>query len=149
MHYYLAGRVTNSDQINGLINAFNKLGWTNTFNWTKEPSLRAMLQDGFLTLEYRVAAAHTSEAEIDAVKRADILIVKAPGGRGTHVEIGAALAMNKPVLLWFEKSEEPYGPTTKPEYPCAFYSHRLVHQIVGADSPEMFEKVVAEAKALV
>ena len=43
--------------------------------------------------------ADTALAEIAAVREADVLVVLLPGGYGTHVEIGAALALGKPVIL--------------------------------------------------
>jgi hypothetical protein len=36
------------------------------------------------------------------VRDADVLIVLLPGGYGTHVEIGAALALEKPWSLRFQ-----------------------------------------------
>jgi nucleoside 2-deoxyribosyltransferase len=38
-------------------------------------------------------------AELAGVREADVLIVLLPGGYGTHVEIGAALGLGKPVIL--------------------------------------------------
>ena len=60
-------------------------------------------------------------AEIAAVEEADVLIVLLPGGYGTHVEIGVALALGKPVILHAPDQE-----TLDTPYPCIFHYHPLV-----------------------
>ena len=64
--------------------------------------------------------------EVDAVLKADVLIVLLPGGGGTHVEMGVALAAQKPIIIHSEQ-EDPFllGKQTK-----SFYHHPLVTQVV-------------------
>lgn len=65
-------------------------------------------------------------AEIEGVLASDVLVVLLPGGGGTHVELGVALSVGKPVII---HSEEPtpfrLGKKTK-----AFYHHPQVRQVV-------------------
>lgn len=56
--------------------------------------------------------------EIIGAREADALILIAPGRRGTHVELGAALASEVPVLLTMVVLEE--------MEPHSFYHHPLV-----------------------
>ena len=65
-------------------------------------------------------------AELAAVRDADILIVLLPGGFGTHVEIGAALALGKPVIL-----HAPDRKTLDTPYPCIFHYHPGVKLLVS------------------
>lgn len=65
--------------------------------------------------------------EVEGVRRADFLVVLLPGGRGTHVELGAALALGKPVFLQAETEAALYQDNMR----CVFHEHRLVRQIVG------------------
>ena len=59
---------------------------------------------------------------------ADVLIVLLPGGHGTHVEIGAALALGKPVIL-----HAPDRKTLDAPYPCPFHYHPKVKLLVSED----------------
>jgi nucleoside 2-deoxyribosyltransferase len=65
-------------------------------------------------------------AEIAAVREADALVVLLPGGYGTHVEIGAALALEKPVIL-----HAPNRETLDMPYPCIFHYHPLVKLLIS------------------
>ena len=60
------------------------------------------------------------------MRRADVLIVLLPGGYGTHVEIGAALALSKPVIL-----HAPDRKTLETPYPCVFHYHPGVKLFVS------------------
>jgi hypothetical protein len=70
--------------------------------------------------------ATVARQELDAIKNADVLIVLLPGGYGTHVEIGAALALGKPVIL-----HSPDRETLNKPYPCVFHYHPGVKLIVS------------------
>ena len=63
--------------------------------------------------------ADLAVAEITGIRHADVMIVILPGGRGTHVEIGAALAMGKPVII-----HAPNRKILETPYPCAFHVSR-------------------------
>lgn len=65
-------------------------GFTITYDWTGH--VEAELSD----IEGR---ARIGEADLDGVRRADIVVILLPGGQGTHTELGVALGMNTPVLL--------------------------------------------------
>jgi len=54
------------------------------------------------------------------------VIALLPGGRGTHVEIGAALALDKPVILY-----APDRKTLDTPYPCPFHYHPAVKLLVS------------------
>lgn len=78
--------------------------------------------------------------ELDAVKNADVFVAILPGGRGTHVEIGAALALGIPVLL--VKPVDGGPPWDGEEGTTAFYRHPGVFgRIVTDDLDEAAEKI--------
>lgn len=87
-------------------------GWKWVYDWTQH-------QEG----EER----HAAIKEIEAIKRADLVIILLPGGRGTHVELGAALAAGKPVVLWAEDIDVLYQDGRY----CGFYDHPHVLNYVG------------------
>jgi len=74
---------------NILRNLLAKADIPQSYDWTVEG-----LQD--------TAEAHKQIASkcIKGVIDANLVIVLLPGGRGTHVELGAALALMKPILLY-------------------------------------------------
>jgi nucleoside 2-deoxyribosyltransferase len=118
--FYLATRKDRSEQADELSQKLKGHGWERTFAWTD--------QDGAGSEGHAAVAV----AELTGVREADVLIVLLPGGYGTHVEIGAALALGKPVIL-----HAPDRKTLDTPYPCIFHYHpgvkRLVSEVLDVD----------------
>jgi len=112
--FYVATRKDRSAQANALSEILRAEGWERTFAWTE---LDAAKPEEF---------AATAVAEVEAVRLADVLIVLLPGGYGTHVEIGAALALGKPVIL-----HAPDRNTLETPYPCVFHYHPGVKLLIS------------------
>lgn len=77
-----------------------RFGLAVSFNWTlydPPPEFSRRERDGF----FRWAA----EAELAGVRAADLVLGLLPGGLGTHAEIGMALALGKPLVLYAAKPE--------------------------------------------
>jgi nucleoside 2-deoxyribosyltransferase len=119
--FYLATRKDRAAQADKLLGALKSRGWERTFTWTGEDKAGAN--------EY----AELALAELAGVREANVLIVLLPGGYGTHVEIGAALALGKPVIL-----HAPDQKTLNNPYPCVFHYHPgvklLVSEVVDVDA---------------
>jgi len=75
--------------------------------------------------ELRHKARH-NPSELAAVREADVLIVLLPGGYETQVEIGAALVLEKPVIL-----HTPDRKSLDTPYPCVFHYHLVVKILVS------------------
>ena len=112
--YYLSTRKDRSAAAANLTEALHAAGWERTYTWSDL---------GSAGVEAFAAAAST---ELEAVRAADVLIVLLPGGFGTHVEIGAALALGKPVVL-----HAPDRGTLETPYPCIFHYHPGVTLMVS------------------
>ena len=112
--FYLSTRKDRSAQAAVLLDALKAQGWERTLDWSGKDSVGP---DGY---------ADTAVAEIAAVREADILVVLLPGGYGTHVEIGAALALGKPVIL-----HAPDRKTLDTPYPCIFHYHPGVTLLIS------------------
>lgn len=100
LKYYLATRVENWFAANEIADALNGAGWFQTYRWTghgKNGNVEH-LGDGI--------KREVAENEVNGVLAADVLIVLAPGGRGTHCEVGVALGSNKPIFIWAEKEKD-------------------------------------------
>jgi nucleoside 2-deoxyribosyltransferase len=114
MRFFVSSRKDRSEQADALSKELEKHGWQRTFAWKPE--------DG----ESPEGNAAIAKAELNGVLQADVLIALLPGGNGTHVEIGAALALGKPVIL-----HAPDRETLNQPYPCVFHYHPAVKLIVS------------------
>jgi nucleoside 2-deoxyribosyltransferase len=112
--FYLATRKDYSKRAEPLLEALKAQGWERTFEWTAQDEAST---DGY---------GEVAEKELAGVRDADVLIVLLPGGYGTHVEIGAALALGKPVIL-----HSPDQKTLENPYPCVFHYHPGVKLLVS------------------
>ena len=97
-----------------MLEALKSRGWERTYTWT------AGDEGG------PEAYSDIAIRELRGVLEADVLIVLLPGGYGTHVEIGAALALGKPVILY-----APDRDTLDAPYPCPFHYHPNVTLLVS------------------
>lgn len=48
----------------------------------------------------------SSKLELEAIIDSDIIIILLPAGRGTHVELGMSIALNKKIFLCADNKEE-------------------------------------------
>ena len=112
--FYLATRKDRSAEADALSAALQARGWQRTYTWT---ALDPEKTDDF---------AEVALKEIAGVRDADVLIVLLPGGFGTHVEIGAALALGKPVIL-----HAPDAQTLETPYRCIFHHHPSVKILIS------------------
>ncbi|WP_273831835.1 nucleoside 2-deoxyribosyltransferase [Guptibacillus sedimenti] len=92
MNFYIASSFQNKQHVQTLATELKRHGFKHTYDWTKNEKA-----DTFDEL------ASIGEAELEAVKKADILIVLLPGGKGTYVELGIALGRDLPVYLFNEE----------------------------------------------
>jgi nucleoside 2-deoxyribosyltransferase len=121
--FYVASRVNRSAQADDLSDRLIALGWERTYRWTPEPG-----QDN-------VGRANTATKELNGVREADVFIALLPGGLGTHVEIGAALALGKIVII-----HSPDQETLLKPYRCVFHYHPGVNLLVS--DPQEIETLV-------
>jgi nucleoside 2-deoxyribosyltransferase len=112
--FYLATRKDRAAQAAPLLEALRAHGWERTLTWTD--------QDHGGIPGY----TKTAMVELQGVREADVLIVLLPGGYGTHVEIGAALALGKPVIL-----HAPDRETLETPYPCIFHYHPSIKLLIS------------------
>lgn len=89
MKFYVASGFQNKEQVRNVSANLKKFGWHHTYDWTQNKranTLEDLQQIGIL--------------EKEAVAEADIVIVLLPGGKGTHIELGLAIAGNKKIFLY-------------------------------------------------
>ena len=93
MRFYIASRLENHEQVKNLASRLKPFGWEHTYDWTVHGSVKETNLETIKAVGQR---------EYDGVKNADIVIVLTPQGRGTHVELGMAIALNKVVYICHE-----------------------------------------------
>lgn len=112
--FYLATRKDRATEADAISDALKLHGWERTLTWNDQ---------GDTSSETR---AELAQAEVRAVSEADVLIVMLPGGYGTHVEIGVALALGKPVIL-----HAPDQRILDTPYPCVFHYHPQITRLIS------------------
>ncbi|MBM6617554.1 nucleoside 2-deoxyribosyltransferase [Bacillus suaedaesalsae] len=91
MKFYIASGLQNKETVQQVSMVLCEKGHHHTYDWTKNDNA-----DSFEKLSI------IGEAEKKGVQEADVLIALLPGGKGTHIEIGIAIGMNKPVYIYTE-----------------------------------------------
>lgn len=130
MKFYIATSISRANEHNIVRDYLLDRGFQLTYDWTTHGSVKCTTRENLRTV---------AENEFNGVKEADFLIVLLPGGHGTHVELGAALAYNKRVIL--HSMEEKYFmpcPDT-----CAFYHHPNCRHVVSSlnDLEPLFNEI--------
>ncbi len=110
MKFYIATSLSKASAHNTLRDALTKYGHEISYDWTLHGSVKSVSKERL---------QEVALLELEGVLAADFVVVLLPGGGGTHLELGFALAKGKRVFL---HSEDPLvfelGPQTN-----AFYHH--------------------------
>ena len=126
--YYIATSFHNKEAHKECRRFFSDMGYELTFDWTVYP----FIADPYVMCTVAVK-------EMDAVIAAGFVVVLLPGGRGTHAEIGAALALNKPVFL---VAPHPQQLLDSQGLTCPFYYHPSVQVVSRIETiPSKWENV--------
>lgn len=118
MKIYIATGLERAAEHNVVRDALIKMGHSLSYDWTVHGSVKG---EGHDRLE------QVAGLELAGVMDADVVIVLLPGGRGTHTELGAALAAGRPVFIHAEDE----GVFEFDERTCVFYRHKNVRRCVG------------------
>ena len=118
MKFYIASSFGNYEQVQGLAEILKAAGWTHTYDWTVHDPVK---QSDIEMLK------EVGRMEYNGVKEADVVIILTPQGRGTHIELGMAIAFNKIVYLCH--SDDTYFKCN--ENTSTFYWLPQIKQIVG------------------
>lgn len=89
MNFYVASSFQNKEVVRTVSHQLKQLGWHHTYDWTQNEranSIEALRIIGIL--------------EKQAISDSDVVVVILPGGKGTHIEIGLAIAWQKRTFLY-------------------------------------------------
>jgi len=113
---YIATALERAAHHQQLAHALKAMGWELTYDWTAHGSVQT---------EGRARMQEVALAEAQGIADADAVIVLLPGGRGTHVEMGMALALDKRLIVHADAGMFDSTQT------CAFYHHPNVQRIIA------------------
>lgn len=105
MKFYVASSFQNKEIVRVVSEKLKKNGWHHTYDWTQNNrvcSLEALRKIGTL--------------EKQAVADSDVVIVILPGGKGSHIELGMAIAWQKQTFLYSPNFEAMDMETTSTFY---------------------------------
>lgn len=118
MNFYISSRLSNIDQVRYAAGLLKGNGWTHTCDWTEFDLVSGDDTDCLQKI---------GEREYEGVKTADVVIVITPQGRGTHIELGMAIAWGKRVYICHTDDSYFKGDDNT----CSFYWLPQVKRLTG------------------
>ncbi|MCQ2002201.1 nucleoside 2-deoxyribosyltransferase [Arthrobacter zhaoxinii] len=91
--FYVASSFRNIANVRYVAQALESKGYVNAYDWTRNAPAR---DAGTVTLD---DLRSIGQRERDAVMGADVVVILLPGGKGTHVELGIAIAQRRRTIL--------------------------------------------------
>ena len=116
MKFYIGSGMKNCNLVNYYSKVLKENAWEQTYDWVKNVSDDISRDD---MIKY---ASLESQGIVDS----DVVIILLPAGRGAHIELGMAMALNKEIFLCSATKEE-----FSIENTVAFYELSKVTQLVG------------------
>jgi hypothetical protein len=89
MNFYIASSFKNIHEVRELARILTLEGWNYTYDWTINERV-----DSYNLL------SEIGKIEKQAVVESDFLVVLLPAGKGSHIEMGIALGLEKRVFLY-------------------------------------------------
>ncbi len=126
MKFYIGSGFKNCELVNYYSKVLQENGWEHTYNWTKNISNNPTVED---LIKY-------SKLEQNAIIDADVIIILLPAGRGTHIELGMALALNKKIFLCSASEDE-----FSIENTVNFYQLPQIKRVVG-DADDNIKQII-------
>lgn len=132
MRFYIATGLENALRAKELSIVLSRNGHELTYDW---------MAQGDVKMHGKERMAEIAFNEVRAVRDAELVVALLPGGKGTHTEIGVAIASrsNKRILIWSENGEH----FRDEDKCCALYFHPAVERIV-CTFDELIKKLDAD-----
>lgn len=125
--FYIATGLENISNHHLIRDYLLSIGHEITYDWTTHGSVKNT------SLKRLQEVAHFMFDK--GINEADFVVMILPGGKGTHAEFGASLALNKKVFI-YSQDEEYFLPCDKT---CAFYHHSSCSFVTSSE--ELFEEI--------
>lgn len=96
MKFYIGSGMKNCELVNYYSKMLEENGWKHTYNWADNINGNENIDD---LIEYSIL-------EQQGIVDSDVVIILLPAGRGTHIELGMALALDKKIFLCSATKDE-------------------------------------------
>ena len=118
MRFYISTGIVNFERAQALSEVLKKRGHELTYDWMAHGDIRR---------EGDIRMSEAAFNELRAVRDAELVVVLLPGGKGTHTELGQAIATrgNKRIIVWSEHGDE----FSFDERTCVFYFHPCIERV--------------------
>lgn len=117
MKYYIATSLSRMTAHNIVRDGLKNWGHEISYDWTFHGSVKSISKERL---------REVAVLELDGISEADFVVVLLPGGKGTHLELGFAIARKKKIFLHSEDSSVfELGTQTN-----AFYHHPDVNCLI-------------------
>ena len=126
MKFYIGSGMKNCELVNYYANLLKENGWEQTYDWVKNVSDDISRDD---MIKY-------ASLESQGIVNSDVVIILLPAGRGAHIELGMAMALNKRVILCSTTKEE-----FSIENTVAFYELPKIAKLIGT-AEENIKKII-------
>lgn len=124
MKFYIGSGMKNCELVNYCAKTLKENGWEQTYDWVKNISDDVSIDD----------MTKYAKLESQGIVDSDVVIILLPAGRGAHIELGMAMALNKKVFLCSTTKEE-----FNIENTVAFYELPKVVKLVGTSDENLKE----------
>lgn len=115
--FYIGSGMKNCELVNYYAKILKRKGWNLTYNWVENINDDVSMED---MTSYAIS-------ESQGIVDSDVVIILLPAGRGAHIELGMALALNKKIFLCSETKDE-----FSIENTVAFYGLPNIIQLIGS-----------------
>ncbi|MGP1908263.1 group-specific protein [Metabacillus sp. JX24] len=115
MKFYVASSFKNIDKVRQVSNQLKSRGYIQTYDWTENEKASTFEDLKLIGRQEKIAVAE-----------ADLIVVLLPAGKGSHIEFGIALGLNKRIILYSSNDEVNKFATTS-----TFYHLREVETFIG------------------
>ena len=124
MKFYIGSGMNNYEIVNLYAKQLKEYGWIQTYDWVK--NIHNDISKENLT-KY-------AQLELQGIVDSDIVIILLPAGRGAHIELGMAVALNKKLFLC-SSTEEDFNI----ENTVAFYELQNIIKLTGTQNENLKE----------
>lgn len=129
MKFYIGSGMKNCELVNYYAKVLKRNGWNQTYNWVENINDDVSIED----------MTSYAKSESQGIIDSDVVIILLPAGRGAHIELGMALALNKKIFLCSEINEE-----FSIENTVAFYELPNIIKLIGT-ADENINKILKYA----
>ncbi|CAN7403880.1 nucleoside 2-deoxyribosyltransferase [Rossellomorea sp. LjRoot5] len=94
MKFYIGSSFANKDHVRYVSDRLEQKGFIQAYDWTRNERASTVKD-----------LQHIGQNEKDAIIDSNVVIIMLPGGKGSHVELGIALGLEKRIILYSPNDE--------------------------------------------